>query len=136
MTTDAEALLLDTHAIIWLVDQRLTNRLVENIAEAAFRGQAFVSPISAWEIGLLAKRIVFEGGPLLWFDRLLGGPVRLTPITPKIAIGASLLPDWTHRDPADRILVATARAIGATLVTRDTEILRYGKRGHVNTIAC
>lgn len=138
----AGGLLLDTHVAIWLVEQALSRDLIEDIAEAAVTGSAMVSPISAWEIGLLSRRsgakgaFAFDGGPLAWFDRLVTGLVDLAPFTPTMAIGATLLPDWTHKDPADRLLVATARELNATLMTRDDEILRYARRGHLQAIAC
>lgn len=112
------------------------------IAEASGRKGVFVSPISAWEVGLLAEKIgtratvEFRDGPIAWFDRLVAGPIRLAPFTPAMAIGASLLPTWAHRDPADRLLVATARVLDATLITRDRAILAYAKTGAVRAIAC
>lgn len=134
-------LLLDTHVAIWLVADRLDQATVDLIAAAMSSGQTMISPISAWEIGLLSNRRssaapTFAPSPLEWFERLVAGPLQLAPFTPAIAIGASSLPDWPHRDPADRLLVATARAVNAALVTRDQAILDYSAKGHVQTIAC
>ena len=61
--------------------------------------------------------------------------VRLTPLTPEIAIESSFLPRL-HSDPADRLLIATARALGAPIVTRDRRILAYARAGFVAAIAC
>lgn len=62
--------------------------------------------------------------------------VRLTPLTPAIAIESSFLPATFHGDPADRLLVATARALPATVVTRDRAILAYAAAGHVQALVC
>jgi PIN domain nuclease of toxin-antitoxin system len=55
----------------------------------------------------------------------------LAPLTPEIALASSRLPEPFHGDPADRIIVATARTMGARLATRDSKILEYGRRRHV-----
>jgi PIN domain nuclease of toxin-antitoxin system len=62
--------------------------------------------------------------------------VRLTPLAPEAAIEAAFLPGPLHRDPADRLLIATARDLGAPLVTRDALILAYARQGHVDVIPC
>ncbi|HEX5078714.1 MAG TPA: PIN domain-containing protein, partial [Geminicoccaceae bacterium] len=61
---------------------------------------------------------------------------RLTPLSPKVAIEAAFLRGNLHRDPADRLLIATARQLGATMITRDTAILAYAAQGHVDAIPC
>jgi PIN domain nuclease of toxin-antitoxin system len=53
------------------------------------------------------------------------------PLTPEIALASSRLPQPFHGDPADRIIVATARSLGARVVTRDSKILEYGRKRHV-----
>jgi predicted nucleic acid-binding protein len=60
--------------------------------------------------------------------------VRLAPLSPAIAVESTRLPGDFHRDPADRFIVATARELGATLVTRDERILRYGAEGFVQVL--
>jgi len=57
------------------------------------------------------------------------------PLLPQIAVEAYTLPDGFHRDPADRLIVATARVAGAALMTRDRRILDYAARGHLTAIA-
>lgn len=70
-----------------------------------------------------------------WVSRALSRPgVRLAPLTPEIAIDSEELPGRIHGDPADRIMIATARALDATLVTRDRLILDYGAQGHVDVL--
>ena len=62
--------------------------------------------------------------------------MRLAELSPEILIASSFLPGTPPKDPADRILLATARDLGATLVTRDRAILAYGESGQINTLAC
>lgn len=62
--------------------------------------------------------------------------MRLAVITPDIAIEASHLPGDLHSDPADRLIIATARSLGATIITRDPKILAYAEAGFVEAIAC
>jgi len=109
------------------------------ISSAIAAGDALVSPVSAWEVGLLSAKqgFPFSPDPKTWFQRFLAYPgVRLTPLTPEIAIESSLLPGPLHNDPADRLLIATARALGVPIVTRDHRILNYARFGSVAAIAC
>lgn len=134
-------LLLDTHTAIWLVGNKRIAREAEKAINAVHEtnGTLLVSPITAWEVGLLVslKRIDMLATPQRWFAGLLSIPsVRLVELSPEILIASSFLPGKPPRDPADRILLATARELGATLVTRDRLLLKYGEDGQVSTIAC
>lgn len=134
-------LLLDTHTAIWLVANQRLAREAEEAINAVYEtnGTLLVSPITAWEVGLLVshKRVELLATPQRWFARLLAIPnVRLAELSPETLIDSSFLPGRPPRDPADRILLATARDLGATLVTRDRQILKYGEDGQVSTIAC
>jgi PIN domain nuclease of toxin-antitoxin system len=139
--SEAPPLLLDTHAAIWITDdQPLAKGAVEAI-DGAYRagGTIFVSAITAWEVGLLTSRnrLSLVARPERWFQQLLAiSGVRLADLSPDILIASSFLPGTPPRDPADRILLATARDLGATLVTRDRLLLEYGEDGQVSTIAC
>ena len=139
--SEISSLLLDTHAAIWITeDQPLASGAIEAI-DAAYRtgSTIFVSAITAWEVGLLVSRNRLSLGakPERWFQRLLAIPgVKLADLSPDILIASSFLPGEPPRDPADRILLATARDLGVTLVTRDRLLLKYGEAGQVSTIAC
>ena len=87
---------------------------------------------------LVAKgRLTLALLPQLWFDTFLGRPgVRLTPFTATAAIASAFLPAPFHADPADRLLVATARDLRLPLVTRDARILAFAKAGHLQALAC
>jgi PIN domain nuclease of toxin-antitoxin system len=81
-------------------------------------------------------RIGLPGGCEAWTRQALSAPgISLAPLTPQVALASSRLPGSIHGDPADRILVATAHSLGATLVTRDRRILDYSAAGHIATLA-
>jgi PIN domain nuclease of toxin-antitoxin system len=136
------ALLLDTHAAIWLTtDQPLSTEAVGAIRKARAKGETIhVSPISAWEVGLLVARgrMNLNARPEVWFDRLMQAPsLALTTLLPDVLIAASFLPAADAlRDPVDRILAATAREYGHRLVTRDRKLLDYASEGHLQAIEC
>lgn len=134
-------LLLDTNAAIWITqDLKLADSAVKALNEAADKGVAvLVSPITAWEVGLLVARgrIALPTNPDVWFQHLLEAPnTRLADMPAKVLIASSFLPNLTVKDPADRILVATAREFGFALITRDRALLQYAEAGHVRAIAC
>jgi PIN domain nuclease of toxin-antitoxin system len=98
-----------------------------------------VSPISAWEIGVLVarNRLALSVSPTTWIDRILATPgVALADMSPNVLIASSYLPPGCPNDPADRILAATVRAQGLTLITRDRRLLAYGEAGHIRAVAC
>ena len=144
MTNGPAVVLLDTCAVIFMMQgEPIARPALDAIAHARQVQGILVSPISAWEIGLLARPqrgargLAFVPDPAAWFDRVLSYPgVRLAPFTPAIAIASSFLPGDLHGDPADRLLIATARDVGAPLVTSDTRIRAYGEAGHVKVVAC
>ena len=134
--------LLDTCAAIWLCEQQpLSQASLLAVRTAAGSLGVFVSSVSAWEVGLLARRpqraLSFEPSPQAWFDDLLTLPgMRLIPLSHRAAIASSNLPGHFRRDPADGLLIATARELGVPLVTRDSRILAYAAQGHVDAIEC
>ena len=134
------ALLLDTHAALWLDSgAEMRAEAVAAIEAAATAGGVLVSAVSAWEIGLLVRknRLILDLDPAAWLDRLVAQPgVRLIPLHASVAIRSSFLPEPFHGDPADRLLVATARELDAPLVTRDARILAYAALGHLRALAC
>jgi PIN domain nuclease of toxin-antitoxin system len=134
-------LLLDTNAAIWVMQNEPLARAAQDVMNAAFQSSTdvLVSPITAWEVGLLVSRnrLNLLATPRGWFQRLLTIPgMKLAELSPDILIAASFLPGKPPKDPADRILLATARDFGARLVTRDRAILAYAKEGHVAVVEC
>jgi PIN domain nuclease of toxin-antitoxin system len=133
--------LLDTHAAIWLFEDKPLAQAAVDAMNAAYRANIplLVSPITAWEIGLLAShnRIDLMATPERWFRGLLATPgMQLAELTYEVLIASSFLPGNLPRDPADRIIAATARDLGATLVTRDRALLDYGRQGYISVVAC
>lgn len=127
-------LLLDTHVLIWAVlnENRLGRQVSKTINRASHQNLLAVSAITPWEIALLESknRITLLKDVLVWIREALAKPgVNLIPLEPEIALSSTRLPFAMHPDPADRILVATARHLGAILVTADRTLLDLGKRG-------
>jgi PIN domain nuclease of toxin-antitoxin system len=135
-------LLLDTCAAIWVTenDPRLKPAALAEISAAGSRGETiYVSPISAWEIGNLARkrRFISSLPPRRWFDRLLAAPgVGLAEMPVNVLLESTMLPGKFHTDPADRIIAATAREYGYRVVTRDTALLDYAAEGYLMALAC
>ena len=87
---------------------------------------------------LVAKgKMALAISPDIWFERFCELPgVALAEMPPSVLIASANLPGAPPADPVDRILVATAREFGYTLVTRDGRLLEYGSRGHVGVMGC
>jgi PIN domain nuclease of toxin-antitoxin system len=140
MTDIAPALLLDTCAMIFIGNASGIDDAADcEIGRAATENRLFVSPMSAWEIGVgVAKgRLMLPQGPLEFFQRFLRlMKVQLCAVSPEILVGSSNLPGRLHGDPMDRILISSARHLDMVLVTRDRPILDYGADGHLRTLAC
>ena len=119
--------LLDTHILLWWHGDRgrLSPEQRDVIAAAGPDSPLEVSDISLWEVATLYSlgRIRLTIPLREWLDKAVAAPlVRRHGISPAVAAELASLPDSFHRDPADRILVATARVLGATLLTRDRRI--------------
>lgn len=133
--------LLDTCTLIWIAaDEPLDERAADAIAGELERGAPiYVSPMTAWEIGMLSARgrITLPMAPWQWFRRMLTAPgLRLAELPEDVLIASSWLPGTPPRDPADRIIAATAREFGYQLVTRDRLLLDYASAGHLQALPC
>lgn len=122
-------IVLDTHIWLWWVSEdveTLTSARIRQIEECDF---VAVSAISCFEVAWLAHhgRIVLPCDKELWFEKALGGSgIGLLPITPKIASMAVTLPEH-HSDPQDRIIIATALAHEAKLMSSDRKFPIYAE---------
>jgi PIN domain nuclease of toxin-antitoxin system len=119
-------LLLDTHIWLWSVanSDRLSHRLYRAINDP--RNELWISPISTWEIVLLHEkgRLKLTDGPESWIETAMSlAPLREAPLTHEIALATRSI-GLPHRDPADRLLLATALIHGLTLVTADRNLGR------------
>jgi PIN domain nuclease of toxin-antitoxin system len=134
-------LLWDTCAAIWIYEKaKLAPAAIDAMTTADREGvPSYISPITAWEVGMLAARgrLQLLIRPERWFTNLFEVPgVRLADMSPDLLIASSHLPGAPPKDPTDRIIAATARELGATLVTRDRALLGYGEQGHIAVVEC
>jgi PIN domain nuclease of toxin-antitoxin system len=141
MSSVAETpLLLDTHYWIWLESgdlDRVPQRLRLAIQQAAGVGILLLSVISVWELGLLESkgRVELNSPCEIWVRDALATPgLALVPLTPEIAIDSTRLSASFHGDPADRIIMATARRMKARLLTRDQKMLDYARETGVAVV--
>ena len=125
-------LLLDTHALIWWLgdDTQLSAKQRAAIQDTESKGEALnIAAISLWELAKLIElgRVEIAGTPDVLFDELDGHPLlRILPLTPRIALESTRLGAGFHKDPADQLIVATARAHALRLVTSDDRIRKCG----------
>jgi len=132
----AAVILLDTHAWVWWVhgDARFSEEQLKMLDASAVEGIG-VSIISCWEVAKLVEygRLKLPQDVAEWLGVALVYPgLRLLDLTPAIVVESTRLPQPFHKDPADQIIVATARIHDYPLATADDKILNYG---HVRTVA-
>lgn len=124
-------ILLDTHVLIWYANGNELNKRTQKIIDSAIQAHTiYLAAISLWEISMLVvkKRIILAMPCLEWTNRVIRElHLQILPITPNIAVDSCDLPGNFHGDPADRLIVGTARTHGMTLLTRDSTILNFGK---------
>ena len=137
----AESLLLDTCALIWIANgDPISDAVADVIRTAESEWEPiYVSPISAWEVATLSAkgRLRLTSAPEAWFARAMSAPTaRLTELSATILVRSAFLPSAFPGDPADRIIVATARERDLTIVTRDGRILDYAREGLVRAMRC
>jgi len=123
-----DRLVLDTHVWKMLLDgNRFATRVLKRIDRAAGADSLYIAAITVWEIAMLVEKGVLRLNipTLPWTTEAIhASRVVVSPLEPAVGVDAGHLPTF-HGDPADRLIVATTRYLGATLVTRDTRILDY-----------
>ena len=132
-------ILLDTQVLVWFTheDSRLKEAARFLIEQATLADEAIISPISFWEVAMLVDKGKLPLGhrPIDWMHAVLdGNGFRIEALAPIIAIDAGGLPGNIHGDPADHIIVATARHLGCPLLTTDQKILDYAAAGFLQAI--
>jgi PIN domain nuclease of toxin-antitoxin system len=132
-------LVLDTHVLVWLVNgsPRLGVKAKRLIERAGPQNEILVSAITPMEIGMLVakSRLALSKDVLDWIDEALTQPgIALVPLVPEIAVASTRLPGSPHGDPADRLIIATARHFGVPLLTADRKILGYMREGHLQAV--
>jgi len=122
-------LLFDTHIWWWVINEpeRLSRGAYELISETP-NDQRAIASISIWEFAMMVTRgrIRLRISPAEWLDHATYRTmITVLNLTPRIALDACNLPGKFHRDPADRIIVATARIHQMKLITKDQKIIDY-----------
>jgi len=128
-------ILLDTHIWIWWVNgsNRLTTLQKKTITDNESK-EIGVSIISCWEAAKLVENDRLELTRTIqeWMKIALNYPgITLLALTPEIVIESTQLPEFSHRDPADQMIVATSRVLNCPLITSDSKLLQYR---HIETI--
>jgi PIN domain nuclease of toxin-antitoxin system len=140
MPTEPESgVILDTHIWVWLNtgSSELSKSSISMIEHAAVSGQVYIPAIVVWEVATLAekRRLTFKMPTRQWIEEALSKQgINLIPLLPSIAIESAQLPGDFHGDPADRLIVATARIKSLPLMTRDAKILNYSRQGNLTAI--
>ena len=134
-----KGILLDTHVLIWYVlgSNEISKSLRKEIGMTIKNNQIYIAAISMWEICMLESkgRIILEMPCLEWINNAIKFThAQILHLLPEIAVESCYLPDSLHDDPADRLIVATARVEGLPIMTRDTRILQYGRKKFISTI--
>jgi PIN domain nuclease of toxin-antitoxin system len=133
-------LLLDTNAAIFAVEGTLRPAAASLLTEKFRDGETvLLSPITGWELGLLFSRGRLRAAirPREYLRRLTSMPgVALARLSAEIMMDSSFLPGAPPRDPADRIIAATAREHACTVMTRDAALLAYAREGHLSAVEC
>jgi PIN domain nuclease of toxin-antitoxin system len=129
---------LDTCALIWFVTgERMRPAGLSGIRAAESRGELVVPAVALWEVARLARRgrLRLEEPVERWLDRVERLPgYRVEPLTGAMARDAANLEPPLSNDPADRFIVATARALGAPVATRDGQIIALAGAGEVRIL--
>ena len=129
-------IVLDTHTLVWWVngDDSLSRKAKTLINKEMKEGEIVISAISAWEIAMLVTRekLVLSMDVETWLKTVANiEALHFHPVDIEIAAKSVALPGEFHKDPADRMIVATARKFAAPLITKDEKIRAYP---HVKTI--
>lgn len=129
-------IVLDTHTLVLWVSNpsKLSSKARSTINQAFKKKTVYISAISVWEIAMLVTkgRLILTMDVESWLDKVENFPgIQFIPIDTAIARKSVMLPGTIHPDPADRIIIATTRQLGATLITSDQKIRSYK---HVKTL--
>jgi PIN domain nuclease of toxin-antitoxin system len=124
-------ILLDTHVLVWWIageHRLLSKEALRAIEKEQDGGEMLVSSISAWEVAMLVERqrLMMSMDVGEWLDGVAEiEALRFIPVDNAIAVASTKLPGELHKDPADRIIVATSRKFAAPLVTADKKLINY-----------
>jgi PIN domain nuclease of toxin-antitoxin system len=136
IATDLKPIVLDTHIFIWLVSggDFLSDKIKNIIRESTKEGCVFISAITLWEIALLNSKNRIKLGLNIdtWVESVLSlSGIEVIDINYKTLIESVNLSNGLHPGPSDRIIVATARAMNAVLITRDSKIISWNNENRL-----
>ena len=138
MSKKAKYLLLDTHVWIWLLngcDQINRKEYLNLINQYANQEAVKISAISVWELGMLVfkKRVALSKDVSLWVkESYKGHGLFLEPLSVDIMLDSTHMAEEFHGDPADRMILATAKNINASIMTADERMIQYCKKHHLS----
>ncbi len=132
-------IVLDTHVLVWALggDASLGKKARRSIQSSADKNEVLVAAITPWEIAMLVEkqRLSIDKDVGEWIEEALSLPgINIAPLEPSISVDSVRLPGTFNNDPADRMIVATARHFGSKLLTADRDILAYSEAGHVKAM--
>jgi PIN domain nuclease of toxin-antitoxin system len=134
-----ERLTLDTHVLIWYTEGiKLTERQVNLIETTRKKGNLYISAISIWEVAMLVSKdkIAFSIGLSQWINQVISMPgLKVIDLSIPILVQSCELLNYPHKDPSDRLIIASSRAINAHLMTFDQKIIDYANEGYLKIIA-
>ena len=137
--THLERLTLDTHVLIWYTEGiKLTPYQVDLIEKVREKGCLYISAISIWEVSMLASKdkIAFAISLSKWVDQVLSIPgLKLIDLCIPILIQSCELLHYHHKDPADRMIIASSRYVNSHLMTFDQKIMDYAAQGYLKVVA-
>ena len=139
ISNDPNSVLLDTHILIWYVegDNHLKKQHLDIIEKARQQNKLYISAISIWEITMLSEkeRIVLSVTLSEWIDKALSTEgLNIIDLSTNILIESCQLPHYPHKDPADRMIIATARHLSISLMTFDNKMIEYADKGYLTII--
>jgi PIN domain nuclease of toxin-antitoxin system len=134
-----ERLTLDTHVLIWYTEGiKLTQTQVDLIENARRKGYLYISAISIWEICMLTSKgkIAFAISLSKWIDQVLTIPgLNLIDLSVPILVQSCELSNYEHKDPADRLIIASTKYINSHLMTFDQKIIAYAAKDYLKVVA-
>ncbi|KJV81107.1 PIN domain protein [Rickettsia hoogstraalii str. RCCE3] len=131
-------LILDTHILIWYAEGiKLSKHQIELIEKAREHNMLYISAISIWEVAMLENKgkIVLSISLNDWINKLLSIPgLNLIDLSVSVLIESCFLPNYEHKDPADRFIIASTRNNNSYLFTCDQKIIEYANLGYLKII--
>jgi PIN domain nuclease of toxin-antitoxin system len=135
---ESERLTLDTHILLWYLEGiKLESDQIQIIEKFRINNNLYISAISFWEIAMLHNKgkVVFSIPLTEWINKVLSiEGLKLIELSTNILIESCNLPKFEHKDPADRMIIASSRSLNSYLMTMDQRIINYSKKGYLKIV--